>query len=163
MLARLRKFYKLGVSLSALLAGMQIAEAAVTATPVFVQTPNLGVALSNGATAVTLYTGGTNGSKCSAGWVTNAQSATPYTLTLSIVRSSTTYAQETVNVPANSGNSTTQEAINLFSAANWVGLPIDSDGNPFFYLKGNGDVLSFVGGSAGASTFLAVSVVCADF
>jgi hypothetical protein len=134
--------------------------AAVTATPVYVQTPNFGQAISNGATAVGLYTGGANGSKCVGAWASNTQAATAYNLSLVIV-STNTATYETISIPGNAGLSTTQAAINLMSSANWPGLPRDSDGNPFFYLK-SAAVINIISAAA-ASAFLQAGIVCGDF
>lgn len=123
-----------------MLAALSIA--AVTITPVFVQTPQLMVIQlpTAGLTPQALGpTPGADGTKCTGMTATNT-SANPYTLQVTFIRSAVNYVQMTVLVPANSGNTAAALPINMMSAANWPGLPIDSDGNPFFYLK-SGDGL----------------------
>lgn len=50
------------------------------------------------------------------------------------------YGGVAVNVPTNSGFTNGTPPINLLSQANWPGLPLDSDGNPYLYLV-SGDTL----------------------
>jgi hypothetical protein len=125
------------------------------------QTPTLGLAASNGTSAVTLYTAGTNGSKCSAFTAANTSGSTAYPLAVSITRSATAYIQTTVNVPLSSGNVAGVPPVNIMSPANWPGLPVDQTGSPYFYLK-SGDTLTTTLATAAVTTVIQ-SVICADF
>ena len=161
---RRQKWLVAVVNAIGLLFGAQQVLAAVTATPVFVQTPNLGLAASNGTTAIPLYTGGVNGSKCIAAWATSTNLTAAWSVLMTVARTAAyTLIVESTNIPALAGNSTTQPAINLMSPANWPGLARDSDGNPFIYLKGTTDTLNFYLSSAVGSATIGVGVVCGDF
>lgn len=142
--------------------------AAVTATPVFVQTPNIGVqtfiqGTDTAGTYKTLYTGGSNGSKCTGLMAESNDNSATHLLTVEIIHSSTTVPMAAVTIPLSGGASTYGTPLNLMSSTNWPGLPVDSDGNPYFYLT-NGDTLKATYATNLTSTdqinFMAV---CADF
>lgn len=88
----------------------------------------------------TLYTAGLNGSILKGVVATSNDTAVAHVVTCQLVRSAVKYGGVAVNVPVNSGSINTAVPVNLMSALNWVGLPIDSDGNPFLYLS-SGDTL----------------------
>lgn len=138
---------------------------AVTNTPVYVQTPNIGAqtfiqGTDTAGTFKTIYTGGTNGSKC-VGLMAASNDTVAHVLTVRITHSSTAIPMvgPTITGAANYASG----GLNLMQSQNWPGLPIDSDGNPFFYLA-SGDVLAATFATALTSTdqinFMAV---CADF
>lgn len=139
--------------------------AAVTNTPVFVQTPQLMVIQlpTAGQTPQALGpTPGADGTKCIGMTATNT-SANPYTLQVTFSRSAVNYVEMTVLVPANSGNTAAALAINMMSAANWPGLPTDSDGNPFFLLK-SGDGIQINSTVAMADPAkVSVQAICGNF
>src|SRR2546421_6998035 len=141
------------------------ADAAVTPNaPIFVQTPkfpHLQLTNANGTTAQTLYACGTNGSKITAMWATSTDTAAR-DIRISVLNTST-YVQTTVTVPLSSGNVAGAPAVNLMSPTNWPGLPIDSDGNPYF-LCASGDTLQ----AAAVTTittalFVNILLTAADF
>ena len=152
------------ILLAALLVFGSRSDAAVTATPVFVQTPKFAhvqITNANNLTAQTLYTCGANGSKIIGMWATSTDT-TARDVQISILNTST-YNMVTILVPINAGSVDTTPAVNLMSLANMPGLPLDSDGNPFFYCA-SGDVIQ-----AGmvvqltAAKFMNVFAVVADF
>lgn len=120
--------------------------AAVTATPIFVQTPQAeGAAFTaSPLTYKIIYTGGTNGSKITSVTCINTDTSATHLVTVAIntvsasVLCSATAADCTssvaITVAINSGSATAIPATNMMSAANWPGLPVDSDGNPYIYL-----------------------------
>jgi ribosomal protein S11 len=113
---------------------------AVTATPIYPQTlTNTPITIVNatGSSAVTAYTGGANGTKLEAIYVTNTDSSAAYAINVFIKQSSTSYLLGTVNVPLSSGNTTSASTINLLSSSGNLGavLPKDSNGNPYIYLS----------------------------
>src|SRR6266851_9644398 len=118
------------------------ADAAVTPnSAIFVQTPkfpHLQLTNANGTTAQTLYACGTNGSKIYGMWVTSTDTAAR-DVRISVLNTST-YVQTTVTVPITAGNVAGTPGVNFMSPANWPGLPVDSDGNPYFNCA-SGDTL----------------------
>jgi hypothetical protein len=89
---------------------------------------------------VTLYTGGASGTKIVAIIATSTDSAAHDTV-IKITNGGTDYFLGTKSVPANAGFATGTPAVNLLDPAVIVGLPIDSDGNPYLYLI-SGDTLT---------------------
>lgn len=152
--------------LALLLLVAQIAQAAVTATPVFVQTPKLGrtqlvaatlYAINAGGTAVTntvaVYTCGANGSKIT-GIVAATNESAARDVTLFIVPASNVpYILTTVNVPIGAGTLNGTPPVNLLSPSNTPGLPTDSDGNAYLQCE-SGDVIR-----AGSKTTMTASTI----
>jgi len=105
--------------------------------PTFVKTPNWGaVQITTGtgsSTIVTVYTGGTNGSKISALIVT-ANTTGAFDIQFGVSSGGTFYLYNALSVPAAAGSSDATPPLNLLSASNTPGLAVDSDGNPFIFL-----------------------------
>lgn len=119
-----------------------------TPTPIFpqtIQSESVQILPATTTTLVTLYTGGTNGSKIENIIASNTDTAAAYALTLTIVTSSTNYIIGTINVPLSSGNTTAAPAVSLINSAN-LPLAKDSNGNPYLYL-GSGSVLKVNSGT----------------
>ena len=110
---------------------------AVTATPVFVQTPKLGViqiANADASANKTVATGGTNGSKVTS--LTLASTDTSARIVLvGVARSGTTYNLGAVTVPITAGTDGVTLTINAFSPLVIPGLPVDNDGQPYLFLS----------------------------
>ena len=66
-------------------------------------------------------------------------------------------------VPINAGSVDTTPAANLMSLANMPGLPLDSDGNPFFYCASGDVIQAAVNVQLTAGKFMNVFAVVADF
>ena len=66
-------------------------------------------------------------------------------------------------VGTNLGYSTGLPAANIMSAALWPGLPVDGNGNPYFYLSANDTIQCTFATSLTSSTYLNVSAVVSDF
>lgn len=142
--------------------------AAITATPSFVQTPKLMVAVipTNGVTPIALGpTPGADGTKVTGLFVTNT-SATPasYTVQIDLTRASATPAvvnvvMTTTTIAAGSGTTAAASPVNLLSPSVWPGLPTDSDGNPYFLLQSGDNLLAnvTVAPTPGAVTVYAVA------
>ena len=117
---------------------------AVTANNVVTpQTPNRGVVRFVGTTDTTLsdkaiYTAGTNGSKVLGLTATNA--GTAHNLTLAINNGGTRYVLNTLSLTASAGQNGSTAPIACMSIANWPGLAIDNNGNPYVLLD-SGDTL----------------------
>lgn len=153
----------------ALLALMWIAApvvAAVTATPVFVQTPkNWKFQLVNGSgtTAQTLITCGSDGTKVVGMWATSTDTSNR-TVEVILTKGGTDYLQSSTTVPLASGTDGggTPTAWMMHPSA-WIGLPTDSDGNRFFYCE-TGDVVKVRAQAAvTAAKVIDVTAVGANF
>lgn len=116
---------------------------ALTSTPVLVQTPKLMVVQlpTAGVTPQALGpTPGANGTKVTGLWATNIDSTRAMVVQITVLRSAVNYLMTTVSVPLSSGNTAAAVPVNLMTSTTWPGLPIDSDGNPYFILN-SGDQL----------------------
>ena len=165
------------IGLGVLLAGLVASEAlAVTATPVFVQTPRLGrIQLLNGTGAYAIASGGATVSGTLAaytctvaakitGMIAAGNDTVARDLTVFMVPASNIpYILTTVTVPITAGQVAGTPPVNLLSQANTPGLPVDSDGNPFLLCEA-GDVIR-VGVKVAVSATLLISVltVAQDF
>ena len=105
--------------------------------PTFVKTPNWGaVQITTGtgsSTIVTIYTGGTNGSKINSLFVT-ANTTAAFDIQWGVSSGGTFYLYDAISVPAAAGSSNLTPPVSLMSASAVPGLAIDSDGNPFIFL-----------------------------
>lgn len=136
----------------------------VTATPVFVQTPNAGaVQITGGSTAaVTAITAGTNGSKVVGLTATN-NNGSAVLATVAFVRAGSTFPMGTATVAINAGYDGATAAANLLAAAIMPGLPVDNDGQVYFFMK-SGDTLTVAPSvSISAGKFVNIIAIYADF
>lgn len=148
------------------------AAAAVTATPVFCQTPaftqqQFVAGVDAAGTYKTIFAGTANGSKVLGVIVTSNDGSLAHLVTVQTSTSATAHCSPqsscgggaAVTVPLSSGFATGVPAVNMFSPTNWPGLPRDSDGNPFLYLATTSQTLeaTFATGLT-ASTQIAVQV-----
>lgn len=141
---------------------------AVTNTPVFLQNPkHYSVQLTTGSgssTAVTVATGGTNGTKITSVILSNSDS-TANNCRIGIVSSGGTFLVmgfSSVAIGAGYLSSTGNPAVNLFAIP---GLPIDNDGQTYALLNSSLETLAValtaVISSAGA--FMNINAFGADF
>ncbi len=136
---------------------------AVTATPVFVQTPKLWLAKITPAdttTLVTLISAGADGSKILGISIVDGGVDAPK-VTLWITRSAVDYILIVADVPEFSGVWGTVPAFDVFGSGLLTALPVDNDGQRYLFLEsgdtlkasvattlGTGDVhLTVIGGS----------------
>jgi len=145
------------------------AEAAVTPnSAITAQTPTRGVVqflqgTDTAGTYKTLYTAGSNGSRCNAMWSTNNDASATHLITVQIVNTAVKYGGMSLTSVVSAGFATAVPPQNLMAPANWPGLPLDSDGNPFISLV-SGDTLQATFATAlTSSDVLNVVVHCADF
>lgn len=118
---------------------------AVTATPVFPQTPKNGkvqIANADAQNQKTVYTGGANGSKIHGLILTSNDSSLAHDIQISITNGGTSFILGTVSVPINAGTVSGTPSVNGFAASALVGLPLDSDGNPEILLLSASDTLT---------------------
>ena len=87
----------------------------------------------------TLYTAGANADDVY-GLIAVNNDGTAHLLTVEVVNSTTAYQSNAVTLPVNAGNNGTAVPVALMSPANWPGLPVDENGNPFLKLV-SGDTL----------------------
>jgi len=144
---------------------------------VTVQTPKNGTqtfvqGTDAAGTYKTLYTGGTNGTKVKAIWVTSNDASAQHLVTVQVSTSTSAHCSPqsncvggvAVTIPANSGFGSNVPAVNMMSVTNWPGLPVDSDGNPFIYLAGSSQTLEATFATAlTASDQIAITVIAEDF
>lgn len=120
--------------------------AAVTATPIFPQAvkgPLAQISNATGTTSITFMTAGANGSIVKGISCTNTDS-NPYTIQFNKVRSSTAYLLVTLTIAASAGSSAAVVPLTVVGSgtgANTLGLPLDSEGNPFTYIE-SGDTIN---------------------
>lgn len=105
--------------------------------PTFVKTPNWGATQittgTGSSVAVTVYTGGANGSKINAMLSVSIGTTASFDVSWGISSGGTLFVHGTVSVGASAGSSSTLATVNLVSNSN-VPLAVDSDGNPFIFL-----------------------------
>lgn len=114
----------------------------MSATPVFVGTPNVGlvqIVNADASAQKTLFTAGASGSKITSISAVSDDTAARV-IQLSVLRGGTNYPIATVNVPIGSGSDGTIVAVDLMSLTLSPWLPLDNDGEAYILLK-SGDVL----------------------
>jgi hypothetical protein len=146
------------------------AEAATTPNSVITpQTPNRGIVqflqgTDTAGTYKTLYTSGANGSKCFGMWSTNNDETATHLITVQVVNATVFYGGTSITSTLGAGFLTGIPPINLVSAINWPGLPLDSDGNPYILLI-SGDTIqaTYATALSDASDVINIVASCADF
>lgn len=154
---------------AAALVGMAIAPAlaAVTTTPAMLQAPKIGLQqFVQGTDAPnaykTIYTGGTNGSRVVSLIAFSNDAAAAHSVICSISRSATVYTLISTTVPINAGTSVAP-AVDILNGSQFVGLPLDADGNHYLYLQAS-DILECAYVTAlTTGTQITLSAVGADF
>jgi hypothetical protein len=132
------------------------------------QTPNRGIVQFLQGTDVagtykTLYTAAANGSKCNGMYLTS-DDATSHLVTIQLTNGGIRYG----GIAINSGTTTPgfangAPAIQPMSQANWPGLPIDSDTNPYILLVSGDTIQATFATALTSSTRINIYVSCADF
>jgi hypothetical protein len=160
-------------ALLALLASLALsfgtAEAAVTANSfVTSQTPNRGVVqflqgTDSAGTYKTLYTAGSNGSRCNAIWSTNNDASATHLLTLQIVNSTVKYGGVAVTSVESAGFANAVPAQNLLSPTLWPGLPADQYGNAFIQLVSGDTLQATYATTLTSSDLINIVAICSDY
>lgn len=110
-----------------------------------------------------LLAGGVNGTKVMSLYATNS-STIAKAITIAIKRSSSFLGALVTVIPTLAGVSTGIPPINLFNPSIWPGFPVDSDGNPFFFLSSTADTLEYgFGGSSITAGVLVLAGNAMDF
>ncbi len=143
---------------------------AVTATPVFPQTPkitpqNFIQGTDSAGTYKTIHTAGANGSKITGINVTTDDSVT-HVLTLVLTRSATNYVIGAYTLPAASGTDGSTASANMLSGgpSNLIlGLPVDNDGQSYLFLENNDTLKLTFATALSSSKRIDVVAVATDF
>lgn len=144
---------------------------------VTVQTPKNGTVTfvqgtDTAGTYKTLYTGGANGSKIKAIWVTSNDASAAHLVTVQLSTSTSAHCSPqsncvggvAVTIPVNAGFANAVPGVNFMAPANWTGPPVDSDGNPFLYLSGSSQTLEVTFATTlTSSDQIGVTVIAEDF
>ena len=105
----------------------------------FVKTPNWGATQittgTGSSTVVTIYTGGTNGSKIPALKAVSVGTTAAFDVQWGISSGGTLILIGTSSVPISAGSLSSVASVNMFN--NVPGLTIDCDGNQFVFLPSN--------------------------
>lgn len=157
------------LALAACIALPRSALPAVTANSIVTaQTPNRGIVqflqgTDAAGTYKTLYTAGTNGSMCFSMWSTNNDPSATHLITVQIVNATVKYGGMAITSVESAGFVSGTPAQNLMSAANWPGLPVDSNSNPYIILA-SGDTIQATFATALTSTdVLNIVSSCVDY
>ena len=131
---------------------------AVTATPVFVQTPKIAItAYTTASGTVTHITGGTNGSKI-VSLTAASNSTSAHTVTVALSTGGTAVTLGAVSVPASAGTDGATSAVDILGSSLLPGLPVDGDGQRYLLLPSTAYTLT-VATSATINTGKQVSLV----
>ena len=131
-------------------------------------TPNRGVVqflqgTDSAGTYKTVYTAGSNGSKCTGIWETNNDASATHLITLQIVNTSVKYGGVAITSIENAGFANATAAQNLMAPGVWPGLPRDSDGNPFIMLISGDTLQATFATSLTSSDLINIVATCVDF
>ena len=113
------------------------------AVPTFIKQPQNGkvqIANADAQNQKTVYTAGANGSKVVALMAVSSDTSAR-DVQISITNGGTSFPIGTVSVPIGAGNTSAAVSVNLLNNATLLGLPVDSDGNPYINLI-SGDTLT---------------------
>lgn len=116
---------------------------AITSTPSLPQTPKSAKATLTSTyttTAISIYTGGSNGSKVVALTASSCDTASRDVM-VGITNSGTFYPLGTASVTALAGQASSVVAVNLLDPTIINGLPVDNDGQVYLLLSSSLDVL----------------------
>ena len=134
----------------------------MSSVPVFVQTPKIvSIQMTASTSAQPIFTAGT-AEKIVAVLVTSSEATLARVISLSYTRGGTTFTLTSASVPAKSGTDGVTTTIDLLSSVLIPGLPIDNDGQRYFFLQ-NGDVLNATSSTAPTAAAIHVTGIYADF
>lgn len=132
------------------------------------QTPSRGIVqflqgTDSPGTYKTLYTAGTNGSIIKGLFVTTNDPSASHLVTCQLVNGGVKYGGVAATIAISSGFANAVPQVNLMSPSNWLGLPLDSDGNPYL-LMNSGDTLQCTYATTLTSTDLInIIAITSDF
>jgi hypothetical protein len=88
-----------------------------------------------GTTITTVATAGNQGSKVEDINISNNDSTTAYTLSIWINDGTTSHLWTTLTIPISAGAAVGTPPVSVFKSTQCPGIPLDSNGNPYIYLK----------------------------
>ena len=132
------------------------------------QTPNRGIVqflqgTDSAGTYKTLYTAGTNGSRCNALWSTNDDASATHLITVQIVNSTVKYGGVAITSVESAGFASAVPAQSLLSSVNWPGLPLDQYGNPYLQLVSGDTIQATFATNLTTSDVINLQASCQDF
>lgn len=156
----------LGVSLAAI----AIALGGATTPNSFVtpQTPNRGIVqflqgTDSPATYKTLYTAGTNGSRCYGMVMNNNDGSATHLVTVQLVNGAVKYGGVALTTISNAGFSSANPPQSLMSVTVWPGLSVDQYGNPYIQLISGDTIQATFATALTSSTLINIQITCSDF
>jgi len=146
-----------------------VAQAAVTPNSVVtLQTPTRGLVqflqgTDTAGTYKTLYTAGTNGSRCTGMYLTTDDGTATHLVTIQVVNGGVRYGGVALTTALSAGFANGTAALAPMAPTLWPGLPLDSDGNPYLQLV-SGDTLQATYATAlTAGTRISLVAICGDY
>ena len=111
----------------------------------------------------TLYTAGANGSKCFGMFETNNDSMATHLVTVQVFNGGVAYGGVAVTSASSDGFANATPAKSLMSPANWPGLPVDANGNPFIYLVSGDTIQATFATALTSMDLINIYINCVDF
>lgn len=145
------------------------AEAATTPNSIVTpQTPNRGVVqflqgTDSAGTYKTLYTAGSNGSRCYGMLMNNNDTATTHLVTVQIVNATVKYGGTALTTVLSAGFVSGTAPQSLMSSSVWPGLPADQYGNPYTQLVSGDTIQATFGTALTTSAVINIFTSCSDF
>ena len=115
---------------------------AISHQGVFVQTPKITpitIVPADTTTKKTVATAGANGSKV-IGLSISSDDTAARVLQIWLTRAAVSYLLATIDIPALAGFDGIVPVVNAMNSTEWPGLPVDNDGQTYFFLE-SGDTL----------------------
>ncbi len=162
-------FRKIGSVAGAIVSLSSQANAATTPNSLVTpQTPNRGIVqflqgTDTAGTYKTLYTAGTNGSRCYGMLLNSNDTATTHLVTVQIVNTAVKYGGAALTAGLSAGFANGSAAQPIMSSSVWPGLPVDQYGNPYIQLISGDTVQATFATSLTTSAVINLYVVCNDY
>ena len=111
----------------------------------------------------TLYTAGSNGSRCYAIWSTNNDGSATHLLTIQIVNGGVKFGGTAITTVSSAGFATGVPGQDLMGSGAWVGLPRDQYGNPYIQLVSGDTLQATFATNLTSSDLINIVASCSDF
>lgn len=138
---------------------------AVSHQGTFVQTPKItpkSILPADTTAKVTICTAGADGTKVVGITVTSTDTGTRI-LQIFLTRSATSYLLASFIVPIGAGTAGAVAVLNAMDSALWPGLPVDNDGQFYFFLESGDTLQAAVTVTVTAAKEIDISVVSGNF
>jgi hypothetical protein len=136
----------------------------MASTPTLLQTPKItpqSFLPADTTTKKTIATAGGSGSKVVSIFGTSTETANARTFALFLTRSATSYLLSTFTVAVNAGFDGGAAPQNMM--ANWAALPVDNDGQKYFFLESGDTLQAACTSTIAAGKEIDITVVFANF